>query len=88
VPQDDAEAIKWYTLGANQGDAFAQYGLGLMFRNGYGVEPDVVEAYKWLYLAAQQGHGKAADDLDATAARMTAEQIQQAKARAAAWSPS
>ncbi len=29
VPQDDAEAVRWYRLAADQGDAFAQFTLGL-----------------------------------------------------------
>ena len=29
VPQDYAEAVKWYRLAAEQGDARAQYNLGL-----------------------------------------------------------
>ena len=28
VPQDDAEAVKWYRLAAEQGDASAQFNLG------------------------------------------------------------
>ena len=28
VPQDDAEAVRWYRLAAAQGLAFAQYSLG------------------------------------------------------------
>ena len=27
VPQDDAEAVRWYRLSAEQGDADAQYNL-------------------------------------------------------------
>jgi len=34
VPQDDAEAVKWYRLAAEQGDAAGQVGLGVMYANG------------------------------------------------------
>ena len=34
VPQDYAEAVKWYRLAAEQGYARAQYNLGLMYDNG------------------------------------------------------
>ena len=34
VPEDDAEALKWYRLAADQGHAGAQYNLGLMYANG------------------------------------------------------
>jgi TPR repeat protein len=41
VPEDDAEAARWYRLAADQGHAPAQFNLGLMHATGEGV-PDVV----------------------------------------------
>ena len=32
VPQDYKEAVKWYRLAAEQGDAAAQYNLGIMYK--------------------------------------------------------
>ena len=55
VPQNGAEAVKWYRLAADQGDAVAQITLGLMYANGRGVLEDAPEAVKWLRLAADQG---------------------------------
>ena len=40
---------------AYQGDAAAQYNLGLMYANGEGVPEDDVEAVRWYRLAADQG---------------------------------
>jgi hypothetical protein len=37
VPQSDVEAARWYRKAADQGDAGAQYNLGLMFDQGRGV---------------------------------------------------
>ena len=34
VEQDDAEAVKWYRLAAEQGGAAAQFNLGWMYANG------------------------------------------------------
>ena len=34
VPQDYAEAVKWYRLAADQGDADAQSYLGVMYAKG------------------------------------------------------
>ena len=34
VPQDDAEAVRWYRLAAEQGHASAQYNLGVQYDNG------------------------------------------------------
>ena len=49
---------EWRPL-AEQGLADAQYGLGVMYRNGYGVLQDYKEAVKWYRLAAEQGHTEA-----------------------------
>ena len=37
VPQDYAEAFKWWREAAEQGYAFAQTNLGLMYQKGRGV---------------------------------------------------
>jgi len=59
VPKDDAEAVKWARLAADQGLADAQFGLGLMYENGKGVPEDDKEAVKWFRLAADQGNALA-----------------------------
>ena len=55
VLKDDAEAVKWYRLAAEQGPAGAQYALGLSYRTGEGVLKDAAEAARWYRLAAEQG---------------------------------
>ena len=40
VPQDYAEAVTWYRKAAEQGDADAQYNLGVMYAKGQGVPQD------------------------------------------------
>jgi len=45
---------EWEPL-AEQGDAYAQYNLGLMYFNGLGVPQDEKTALKWLTLAKRQG---------------------------------
>ena len=37
---------------ADQGDAAAQFNLGIAYRNGDGVPKDDVEAYAWINVAA------------------------------------
>ena len=59
VPQDDAEAVKWYRLAAEQGYAAAQSTLGFMYAEGRGVPQDYAEAVKWYRLAAEQGDADA-----------------------------
>lgn len=39
---------------AEQGDAVAQYSLGVMYENGQGLPQDYVEAVRWYRLAAEQ----------------------------------
>ena len=49
---------EWQPL-ANEGYADAQFGLGLMFANGFGVTLNDDQALKWYHLAADQGHAQA-----------------------------
>lgn len=59
VPQDYAEAMKWYRRAADQGDALAQINIGAMFSTGEGVSQNHAEAVKWWRLAADQGNADA-----------------------------
>ena len=43
------------TLAAEQGEAKAQFNLGVMYDNGEGVPQDDKTAVKWYTLAAEQG---------------------------------
>ena len=40
VAQDAAEAVRWFRLAAEQGDALAQFDLGVMYATGGGVLQD------------------------------------------------
>jgi TPR repeat protein len=53
--QDYAEAIRWYRLAAEKGDAAAQNDLGSMHLNAMGVPKDATEAAKWYRKSAEQG---------------------------------
>jgi len=59
VPQDYAEAMKWYRKADDQGHANAQFNLGFMYYYGRGVPQDYAEAMKWYRKAADQGHARA-----------------------------
>ena len=54
--------VEWQPL-AEQGDKNGQFGLGLLYANGWGVDLNDDEALKWYWLAAGQGHGEAAYNL-------------------------
>ena len=47
--------MKWIRLAANQGNAGAQFNLGVAYYKGQGVTRDDREAVKWFRIAAQQG---------------------------------
>ena len=89
VPQDDAEAVRWYRLAAEQGYALAQGALGAMYMNGQGVPQDHETAHVWLNLAASRSTGEQRDEYvearDAVAERMTREQLAEAQRRAREW---
>ncbi len=56
VPKDDAQAVKWFRLAADQGHARAQTSLGTMYASGHGVPQDYAQAAKWFRLAADQAN--------------------------------
>jgi TPR repeat protein len=65
VPQNDAEALKWYRLAADQGNAQAQANLGIMYEKGQGVPRNAAEAMRWYRLAADLGNPRAQSGLGA-----------------------
>ncbi len=87
VPQNDAEAVKWYRLAADQGDAGAQSNLGIMYANGRGVPQNYVLAYMWSNLASAGGNAYGGKNRDEVAAKMTPAQIAEAQRLAAEWKP-
>jgi TPR repeat protein len=52
---NDALALQWYRMAAEQNDAHSQYELGMRYREGRGVERNDSEAVKWFHKAADQG---------------------------------
>ncbi len=52
------QAFKIYTVLAKQGDAKAQYNLGMMYESGDGVEANMQEAANWFKQAADQGYAE------------------------------
>ncbi|KAK4054803.1 ERAD-associated protein [Microbotryomycetes sp. JL201] len=48
-----AKAYLWFARGASQGDRESNNGLGILFRDGLGVERDVKKANAYFHVAAQ-----------------------------------
>lgn len=61
---DAMQALRHFQVLAAQGNDAAQYNLGLMYLNGFGVPVDGVQARYWLGQAAAQGYAKAKDMLE------------------------
>jgi hypothetical protein len=59
LPQDSAEAARWYRKAADQGHAAAQYKVGVLYEFGLGVAQDYAEAARWYRRAADQGYADA-----------------------------
>ncbi|MBS0649271.1 MAG: SEL1-like repeat protein [Verrucomicrobia bacterium] len=57
------EVFSRFKKAAEQGDAQAQYSLGLCYANGQGVAQDYKEAVKWYHKAAEQGYAYAQHNL-------------------------
>ena len=88
LPQKDiAEGLRWLRLSADQGMQDAQYLLGMAYLKGQNFTLDFVQADMWLRLAAAQGGEFYQTQLEKAEKQMTADQIAQAKALAAAWKP-
>ena len=82
VPQDDAEAVKWYRLAAEQSDAWAQNNLGVMYEYGQGLPQNFVASRMWYNLAASAGNEKAVANRDRIAGKMLPADISEAQRRA------
>ena len=50
--KDYPKARKWRRAAAEQGDDFSQFGLGVLYRFGYGVPQDDAMAHMWSNIAA------------------------------------
>ena len=79
VPENDADAVKWYRLAAEQGNANAQSNLGVMYYNGEGVRQNNVRAYIWWSVAAAQGQEDAKRNRGLVTERLTPDQLTQAQ---------
>ena len=85
--RDYATALRLIRPLAEQGDANAQYILGVFYDNGLGVPQDKIRAYMWFNLSAAQGREGAAAFRDLIARRMTPAQIAEAQKLAREWKP-
>lgn len=62
VPEDATKAFKWYQRLANQGDAQAQYNLGVMYYQGQGARQNSAIAKELFGKACDNGDQKGCDN--------------------------
>ncbi|WP_299693836.1 SEL1-like repeat protein [uncultured Tateyamaria sp.] len=67
---------------AHQGHGPSMFNLGLLYMRGIGVPQDYVLGHQWLLLAQVAGVAEAGAALDATASRLTVDQVNEAQRRA------
>ena len=72
-------AVRLYRLAADQGDAPAQYNLGVMYANGEGIPENDLAALMWFNLAATQGNDGAREEKARIEQTMTRVQIADAQ---------
>src|SRR6266576_1574952 len=82
LPLDYSSAARWVQMAAEKGYARAQLDLGYLYEQGKGVPLNYVSAYTWYTAAASGGEERAARRLKSLSARITKEQISQARAAA------
>ncbi len=74
VAQEVDDTAASLRAAAEQGDASAQYNLGVMYLEGQGVKQDNVEAYAWIRTAAAQGRSGTLEIRQALLREMTTSQ--------------
>ena len=87
VQRDFAAAAMWFERAARDGMASAQYSTGYMYERGEGVAASGPDAYMWYGLAAASGVDEGVKGQARVAAKLTPEQIEEVKAKIAAFKP-
>jgi TPR repeat protein len=91
LKKDMVQAEHWYREAANQGEPFAQASLGILYGFGKGIPADLVQALMWYELATEHTTGGDRDTIaemrDDLAARMTPQQVAEARKLAHDWKP-
>jgi len=85
VPQDYAEAVRWFSMAAEQKHVVSQATLGAYYWAGRGVPQDLMKAYFWSVLAQAGGDEASKYRVAVLASRMTRAQITAAQQLANDW---
>jgi TPR repeat protein len=63
VVRDHANAVRWYSIAAEQGHVEAKFSLGRCYFYSIGADKDLVKALELFAEAAEQGHAQAQFEL-------------------------
>jgi len=86
VPHDAQRARQLFELAISLGGSEAMYSLGLLLLRGEGVPRDLVEATKWALLSTEHDPTPEAQKLlEIASQHVEADQLAEARQRAAAW---
>jgi putative methionine-R-sulfoxide reductase with GAF domain len=85
VPQDYAEAMRWFVRAAEQGNVIAQTALAAYYWAGRGVAPDPAKAYFWSLVAQAGGDETSKSRLTALESRLSRGEIAMAHQQADEW---
>lgn len=77
--RNDPEKAAYLIAEAERGDMDAQYAAGLIYAEGRGVDPDLVQAYFWLTRALEQGDADAEKLRRYVASQMSDDEFARAK---------
>lgn len=85
VLQDDAEAARWFTKAAENGNVKAQTALATRYWAGRGVPPSLTQAYFWTVLARAAGDKNSKTFAEFLASHMTRAQAAAIEQQANIW---
>ena len=77
--------MKWFKASAEQGNAGAQYDLGVIHYEGKGTPQDYKKAHMWWNIAAANGNEDAKTNRDNIVKQMTPADISEAQQMAREW---
>jgi len=86
-PRDEARAAKYLQAAADQGIGDGQCYLGKLYAEGTGLAKNNILAYQWMLLASKNGAEQCLQFLKPLEAAMKSNEVEEARRRAAAWSP-
>lgn len=87
VERDDVAAFRWFRQAAEFGVLDSQFNLAVLYDEGRGVNQDGVEALFWFLVVGRAGDITAIQRANALEASLSPMQVDQAHARALAFSP-